>query len=92
MKNFKKLLSIFKILTISELVVIITLFVGSVGWVYQVNAQMRKGCERDDKMLVLEKEIQTIKIDVAEIKTSNKEIGENVKLLLVRGLNARYNQ
>ena len=92
MKNFVKIWSAIKGLSIPEMVVIGTIFLTSIGWVYKVNAQMEKGCERDRKFIAVESEIQDIKIDIAEIKTSNKEISENVKLLLVRGLNARDNQ
>ena len=92
MKNFVKIWSAIKGLSIPEMVVIGTILLTSIGWVYKVNAQMEKGCERDRKFIMVESEIQDIKISVAEIKTSNKEISENVKLLLVRGLNARDNQ
>ena len=92
MKNFAKIWSAIKGLSIAEMVVIGTIFATCVGWVYKVNAQMERGCERDKKIIVIEETIQDIKIDVAEIKTSNKEIRDNVKLLLARGLNARDNQ
>jgi hypothetical protein len=92
MKNFVKIWSAIKGLSIPEMVVIGTIFLTSIGWVYKVNAQIEKGCERDKKFVTVESEIQDIKIDIAEIKTSNKEISENVKLLLVRGLNARDNR
>ena len=92
MKNFVKFYGALKGLTIAEIVVIATIFLTSIGWVYKVNAQMEKGCERDRKFIMVESEIQEIKVSVAEIKVSNEEIGKNVKLLLVRGLNARDNQ
>lgn len=96
MKNFVKIWSAIKGLSIPEMVVIGTIFLTSIGWVYKVNAQIEKGCERDKKFITVESEIQEIKIGVAEIKiemkTSNKEIGDNVKLLLARGLNARDNR
>lgn len=92
MKNFVKIWSAIKGLSIPEMVVIGTIFLTSIGWVYKVNAQIEKGYERDKKFVTVESEIQDIKIDIAEIKTSNKEISENVKLLLVRGLNARDNR
>lgn len=92
MKNFAKIWSALKGLSIPEMVVIGTIFATCVGWVYKVNAQMERGCERDSKIEIIETKMQTIQIDVAEIKISNKEIGDNVKLLLVRGLNARDNQ
>lgn len=92
MKNFVKIWSAIKGLSIAEMVVIGTIFATCVGWVYKVNAQIEKGCERDRKFIVVESEIQDIKVSVAEIKVSNEEIGKNVKLLLVRGLNARDNR
>ena len=92
MKNFAKIWSVVRGLSIAEMVVIGTIFATTIGWVYKVNAQIERGCERDKKMLIVEQEIQDIKISVAEIKTSNKEIGDNVKLLLARGLYARDNR
>ena len=92
MKNFAKIWSAIKGLSIAEMIVIGTIFATCVGWVYKVNAQMERGCERDSKMEIVETKIQTIQIDVAEIIISNQEIGDNVKLLLARGLNARDNQ
>lgn len=93
MKNFVKIWSAIKGLSIAEMVIIGTLFATTIGWVYKVNAQIERGCERDKKMLVVEQEIQDIKVSVAEIKISNEKIDKNVELLLVRGLNnARYNQ
>ena len=93
MKNFVKIWSAIKGLSIAEMVVIGTIFATCIGWVYKVNAQIERGCERDKKMLVVEQEIQDIKVSVAEIKISNEKIDKNVELLLVRGLNnARYNQ
>ena len=93
MKNFVKIWSAIKGLSIAEMVVIGIIFATCVGWVYKVNAQIERGCERDKKMLIVEQEIQDIKISVAEIKISNEKIDKNVELLLVRGLNnARDNQ
>ena len=92
MKNFVKIWSAIKGLSIAEMVVIGTIFATCVGWVYKVNAQIERGCERDKKMLVVEQEIQDIKISVAELKMSTNKIDKNVELLLARGLNARYNQ
>ena len=92
MKNFVKIWSAIKGLSIAEMVVIGTIFATCVGWVYKVNAQIERGCERDKKMLVIEQEIQDIKISVAELKMSTNKIDKNVELLLARGLNARDNQ
>ena len=93
MKNFVKIWSVVRGLSIAEIVVIGTIFATCVGWVYKVNAQMEKGCQRDAKFITVESEIQDIKVSVAEIKISNEKIDKNVELLLVRGLNnARYNQ
>jgi hypothetical protein len=92
MKNFVKIWSAIKGLSIPEMVVIGTIFLTSIGWVYKVNAQIEKGCERDKKIVVIEEQIQEIKISVAELKISNKEINDNVKLLLTRGLYARDSQ
>ena len=92
MKNFAKIWSAIKGLSIAEMVVIGTIFATCVGWVYKVNAQIERGCERDKKMLVIEQEIQDIKISVAELKMSTNKIDKNVELLLARGLNARDNQ
>ena len=92
MKNFAKIWSAIKGLSIAEMVVIGTIFATTIGWVYKVNAQIEKGCERDKKIVVIEEQIQEIKISVAELKISNKEINDNVKLLLTRGLYARDSQ
>lgn len=92
MKNFVKIWSAIKGLSIPEIVVIGTIFATTIGWVYRVNAQVEKGCERDKKIVVIEEQIQEIKISVAELKISNKEINDNVKLLLTRGLYARNSQ
>ena len=92
MKNFVKIWSAIKGLSIAEMVVIGTIFITCAGWVYKVNAQIEKGCERDKKIAVIEEQIQEIKISVAELKISNKEINDNVKLLLTRGLYARDSQ
>ena len=89
MKNFVKIWSAIKGLSIPEMVVIGTIFLTSIGWVFKANAQIERGCERDKKIVVIEEQIQEIKISVAELKISNKEINDNVKLLLTRGLYAR---
>jgi hypothetical protein len=92
MKNFVKIWSAIKGLSIAEMVVIGTIFLTSIGWVYKVNAQIEKGCERDNKFITVENEIQEIKISVAELKTSTNKIDKNVELLLARGLYARDNR
>lgn len=46
MKNFVKIWSAIKGLSIAEMVVIGTIFATCIGWVYKVNAQMERGCER----------------------------------------------
>lgn len=92
MKNFVKFYGALKGLSIPEIVVIATIFLTSIGWVYKVNAQMEKGCERDRKFIMVESEIQEIKISVAELKTSTNKIDKNVELLLARGLYARDNR
>lgn len=92
MKNFVKFYGALKGLSIPEIVVIGTIFLTSIGWVYKVNAQIEKGCERDKKFITVESEIQEIKIFVAELKTSTNKIDKNVELLLARGLNARDNR
>ena len=91
MKNFVKIWSAIKGLSIAEMVVIGTIFATCVGWVYKVNAQIERGCERDSKIEIIETKMQTIQIDVAELKISTNKIDKNVELLLVRGLNARDN-
>lgn len=92
MKNFVKIFKALKALSISELVVILTLFATTIGWVYKVNAQMGRGIERDIKTDCVEKEIQNIKISVAELKTSTDKIDKNVEILLTRGLYERDNR
>jgi len=92
MKNFVKIFKALKALSISELVVILTLFATTIGWVYKVNAQMGRGAERDIKTECVEKEIQNIKISVAELKTSTDKIDKNVEILLTRGLYERNNR
>lgn len=92
MKNFAKIWSAIKGLSIAEMIVIGTIFVTTIGWVFKANAQMERGCERDKKIVVIEEQIQEIKISVARLEISNKEISDNVKLLLTRGLYARNSQ
>ena len=92
MKNFAKIWSAIKGLSIAEMIVIGTIFVTTIGWVFKANAQMERGCERDKKIVVIEEQIQEIKISVAELKTSTDKIDKNVELLLARGLNARDNR
>lgn len=93
MKNFVKIWIAVKRLSIGEMVTLGMIFIAIFGWVYKVNAQIEKGCQRDAKFIIVESEIQDIKVSVAEIKISNEKIDKNVELLLVRGLNnARYNQ
>ena len=46
MKSFVKIWSALKGLSIPEIVVIGTLFATIIGWVYKVNAQIERGCER----------------------------------------------
>ena len=92
MKNFVKIWSAIKGLSIPEMVVIGTIFLTSIGWVYKVNAQMEKGCERDAKIAEVKEEMQDIKISVAELKISTDKIDKNVELLLARGLYARDNK
>lgn len=92
MKNFAKIWSAIKGLSIAEMVVIGTIFATTIGWVYKVNAQIEKGCERDAKIAEVKEEMQDIKISVAELKISTDKIDKNVELLLARGLYARDNQ
>ena len=89
MKNFSKIWSAIKGLSIAEMIVIGTIFVTTIGWVFKANAQIERGCERDKKILVIEEQIQDIKISVAELKISTCKIDKNVELLLARGLYAR---
>ena len=89
MKNFAKIWSAIKGLSIAEMIVIGTIFVTTIGWVFKANAQMERGCERDKKIVVIEEQIQDIKISVAELKISTCKIDKNVELLLARGLYAR---
>lgn len=91
MKNFIKIWSALKGLSIPEIVVIGTIFITCIGWVYRVNAQIEKGCERDRKFIAVESEIQEIKISVAELKIATYKIDKNVELLLERGLYAKNN-
>ena len=92
MKNFSKIWSAIKGLSIAEMIVIGTIFVTTIGWVFKANAQMERGCERDKKILAIEEQIQDIKISVAELKISTCKIDKNVELLLERGLYARDNR
>jgi hypothetical protein len=54
--------------------------------------QWYKGIERDIKTASVEKEIQNIKISVAELKISTDKIDKNVEILLTRGLYERDNR
>lgn len=92
MKNFAKIWSALKGLSIPEMIIIGTIFFSCVGWVYKANAQIEKGCERDKKFITVESEIQEIKISVAELKISTNKIDKNVELLLARGLYASDNR
>lgn len=92
MKNFVKIWSAIKGLSIAEMVVIGTIFITCIGWVFKANAQMEKGCERDKKIVVIEEQIQEIKISVARLEMSTHKIDKNVELLLERGLYARDNR
>ena len=78
MKNFVKIWSAIKGLSIAEMVVIGTIFATCVGWVYKVNAQIERGCERDSKIEIIETKMQTIQIDIAELKMSTNKIDKNV--------------